>query len=108
MTAAAATVVNVDGLEGIPARAKLRTIVRVTVSGDVELVSTWCWRLQGKGAPLQVSARPSSRLLIGWVPPDHADAWRSADLLARAYGYRPTGEWTTVGRMPTCLVEKIG
>jgi hypothetical protein len=108
VTAAAVTVSNIDGLEGIPARAKMRHVLRVAPSGEVLVVSTWTWRLQGKGAPLKIAARPSATLVLGWVPPDRTDAWQAAERLAAVNGWRPAGEWTTVGRLPTVLVERAG
>ena len=37
---------------------------------------------------------------LGWTDPDDPDAWKVADRLVRQAGWRPAGDWTTVGRMP--------
>lgn len=106
MGATAATLVGTNDDLNIPPGARQAFICHILPSGAVDVIETYVWREQGAGRPLRAATRPIWRHTIGYVNTDNVDAYLDAEHLIRRYGMRIKGQWTTLGRMPVCLLAQ--
>lgn len=106
MTTAAISPMYADLEDTVPDGAPVVQIVRLDHHGWVTVQPAALVRRAKAGYPARYLFSITQRRTLGLVDPTDPDAYRHADRILAAQGWKRRGQWTTVLRWPACQVVR--